>query len=82
MQAKIDELWQKTLIAVAFMEAILCVSTHATRKLEVVKGRFTYLTIAIISEISILLVRSVCEIRSSSYESKHGTQLFFDTFCA
>ena len=55
------------------------------RKLKVVIGRFTYMyqTIALLSDISILLVRAVCEIRLVSYESKHGTQLLFDTtFCA
>ena len=35
MQAKINELWPKTLIAVAFLFAILCVITHTTRKLKV-----------------------------------------------
>ena len=45
--------------------------------------RFTYLTIALLPHISILLVSAVCEIRSASYESKEGTQLLFDaTLCA
>ena len=44
----------------------MCVITRTTRKLKVVKGRFTYRTIALLSEISILLVRAVCEIPSVS----------------
>ena len=46
---------------------------------KVIQARFSYRTIAPISEISILLVRAVCEIRLASYESKEGMQLFSDT---
>ena len=46
-------------------------------------GRVTYLPIALLSEISILLVRAVREICLVSYEFKHGIQLVFNTtFCA
>ena len=37
---------------------------------------FTYRTIALLSEISILLVIAICEVRSVSYESKHGVTSF------
>ena len=35
---------------------------------------FYYLTIALLLEIFIVLVRAICEIRLASYESKHRTQ--------
>ena len=37
---------------------------------------FQFQTIALLSEISILLVRAVCEIQSAVNESKHGTNHF------
>ena len=66
-------------VAVAFLYAILCVIMYTTRKLQAVKDVFTYLTIALLSEIPIPLVRAVCEIQLASYESKHGMQLLFVT---
>ena len=56
MQAKIDGLWAKTHVAGAFLYTILCVITPTTRKLKVVKWRFTYQTIAQLSEMSIFFV--------------------------
>ena len=56
--------------------------TRTTRKLKIVYGRFTYRTIALLSETSILVVRAVCEIRSASYGSKHALQPLSNmTFC-
>ena len=66
-----------------FLYGILCIITRTTRKLKVVQERFTYQTIALLSEISILLVRAVFEVRSMSYEFKHASQpLSNTTFCA
>ena len=67
----------------AFLCAILCVITHTTQKLKVVNGRFIYQTIAVQSEISILLVRAVCELQvvvelcisKKKEESLRGTKL-------
>ena len=80
MQAKIDELWPKTCITVAFLYSILCVITHTTQKLKVVSGRFIYLSndCPILSEISILIFEAVYEIRSASYGSKHASQPLSD----
>ena len=56
--------------------------THTTRKPKVVQGHFTYQTIALLLEISILLVTAVCKTRSASYDSKHGMQpLQYDIVC-
>ena len=44
MQAKIDELWLKRRVAVAFLYAILCVITNTARKLKVVYIRTFYLS--------------------------------------
>ena len=48
--------------------------TRTTRKLKVVPQHFTYQTIAVLSEISILLVKAVCEIPSATYGSKHASK--------
>ena len=62
---------------------ILCVITSTTRKLKVVQVRFTYRAIALLLEISILLVRAVDEIPSVSYGSKHASKpLCISWFCA
>ena len=67
MWAKIDKLQPKMHIAVAFLYAILC------------KRHFTYQTIALLSEILILLVRPVCELLLESYGSKYVLQPLSDT---
>ena len=36
MRVKIDELWPKTCVTVAFLYAILCVITHATVKIAII----------------------------------------------
>ena len=67
----------------AFLYAILCIITCTTKKLKVVQGRFTYRTIGLVSEISILFVSAVCEIASASYGFKHASPATFDaTFWA
>ena len=82
MRAKIIKLWPQTHIAVAFIYGILCVNTRTTWKLKVAQGCCTYGTIALLSEISILLVRAVCEIWSVSYGSKYASRPLSDTtFC-
>ena len=51
--------------------------THTTQKLKVaivIQERFTYQTIALLLEISIILVRAVCEIQSASYGFKHASK--------
>ena len=69
-------------IMVVFLYTILCITTCTTRKLMVVQGHFTYQTIAVQSEISILFVRAVCKIWSASYKYKHASQPLPDTaFC-
>ena len=75
---KINELQPQTYITVAFLYAIQCVITHTTRKLKVVYGRFTYQTIALLVEISIVLVRAVCAIRLTSNGSKYILQPLSD----
>ena len=69
MWAKINELWLKTGIAEAFVR-------HFVRNYMqnmVTKGgirTFNYRTTPLILEISILLVRAICEIQSARYEFK------------
>ena len=83
MWAKIYESSPQRCIALAFLYAILCVSIGTTRKLKDACGRFSYQTIALLSTISILWVRAVCDIRSVSHESKHAFQpLSYTRFCA
>ena len=79
MQANIDELWPQTHVAQGFLYTILCVITRTTQKLKIVQGRFTYRTIALLLEMSILFVRTVCEIPSASYGSKHASQALSGT---
>ena len=55
---------------VAFLYAILCVITHTTQKLKIVYRCFTYQMIALLSEISILLVRAVWRLLLASYVPK------------
>ena len=50
--------------------------THNS-KLQVVYGRCTYVTTALLSEMSIFCVIAGCEIRLASYGSKYASQCLF-----
>ena len=49
-----------------------CAYMHNSKTKGQSHGRLTYSTIALLSEISILLVRAVCTIPSTSYGFKHA----------
>ena len=79
MWTKIGELWLQTHITVSFRYTILCVLKCITQKLQVVSGRSTYWTTALLSEIPILWVRAECEIQRMGYGSKDTSQSL--SFC-
>ena len=56
----------------------VCNYTHNSKTKHRVR-MFTYRMIALLSEISILVVRAVCEMRLVSYGCKHALQLLCDT---
>ena len=64
----------QTYLLSSFGYDILCVLTLVTRKLQVVGGRFTSRTIALLSEMYIFCVRAGCEIRMAIYASKHASE--------
>ena len=75
MQDTINELRIQTHIATTFWY-ILYVLTLVTRKLQVIRGRSTYRTTALLSEMSIFCVKAGCKIWMASYASKHTSQSF------
>ena len=76
MQDMIGELWLQVHIVVSFQYNILCVLTHLIRKRDVY-GHSTDQMIALLSEISIFWVRTVCEMQLVSYGSNHTLQSLF-----
>ena len=75
-QAKIDELWLQTHIVDSFLYAILCIFTCTTESFKDRIRTFYLLNDCPISEMSIFLVRAVCEMRRASYGSKYASQAF------
>ena len=78
MWAKMGKVCLQTHIVVSFQYASLCVLTCTTWKLRAVYGCSSYQTTAILSEISILWVVGVYEIRWVRYGPKPALQTFFN----
>ena len=79
MRDTIGELRLQTYAAVSFWYDILCVLTHITRKLGVVYERSVYQTTALLSEMSIIWVKTAHKLRFAGCGSKPASQSLSDT---
>ena len=78
MRDAISKLWLQTHTAISCQYKTLCILRCITGKLQVMFGRSTYRTIALLLEKAIFDVRAICKIRLLSYGSKHVSQSIYD----